>query len=100
MKDKFSVRQGMRVFNKVQTHGKVLGAEHVLLGISASSDYDGYTLRLHDSCVDTYIYFHNSFRIDSESTGALDSFLERMQIIDDTDYRITDSTGFEKPHSE
>jgi len=89
MNQKFDVRQGMRVFHKVQTHGEALGAERALLGISASSDYDGYTLRLHDSCVDTYIYFHNSFRIESESPSALGSFMERMEIIDNTDYPST-----------
>jgi hypothetical protein len=100
MKEKFDVRQGMRVFNKVQTHGEALGAERALLGIIASADFDGYTLRLHDSCVDTYIYFHNSFRIESESSNAMGSFLERMQIIDDTDYPITGSTWAENKHSE
>jgi hypothetical protein len=66
-----------------------LGAERALLGITASSDYDGYTLRLHDSSVDTYIYVHNIFRIESESPSALGSFLERMKIIDNTDYPST-----------
>lgn len=86
MKDKFDVRQGMRVFNKVQNHGEALGADRALLGITASSDFDGYTLKLSDSCVETYIYFHNSYRVESASANALGSFLERMQIIDDTDY--------------
>ena len=86
MKDKFDVRRGMRVFHKVQTHGEALGTERALLGITASSDFDGYTLRLHDSCVDTYIYFHNSFRIESERPVALVSFFERMKIIGNVVY--------------
>lgn len=88
MQEIFDVRQGLRVFHKVRSHGEANGHEHILNGIGVSTDFDGYTLHLHDSAVDAFIYFHNTFKVDSPSTAAMKNFLLRMQRIDDTDYDV------------
>lgn len=85
MSDPFDVRQGFRVYNKVVTQGEADKGTHVLQGIHASSDFDGYTLHLSDQEVDLYIYFHNSYKLEYRSKSALNNFLQRMQHIDDAD---------------
>ncbi len=83
MTDQFDVRQGFRVYHKVVTNGEADQGAHVLQGIHASSDFDGYTLHLSDQEVDLYIYFHNSYKLEYRSKSALSNFLQRMQNIDD-----------------
>ena len=88
MKDGLDVRQGLRVFNKVRSHGERSGQEHQFRGLHASSDFDGYTLHLHDSNVDLFIYFHNSYRLEYPSRQALESFLHRLQALDRLDTEL------------
>lgn len=94
MKEAIDLRQSLRVFNKIINHGAKSGQESSLKGLHAATDFDGYTLHLHDDAVELYIYFHNSFRLQSPSKKALNNFLLRLQAIDDTDY----SAGRIAPH--
>lgn len=71
------------LYDKITRFGNRDKEEHHLNGIAVSSDFDGYTLFLHDSDVYVTLYFHNSFAISCDDNKSLAIFkVKVMQILD------------------
>jgi len=79
--DKLDITTALRAFNIIREQGVERDGEHHLGGIAASSDFDGYTIMMHDDYVRLTIYFHNSFDLDYSSGHQLDAFIERLENI-------------------
>ena len=71
METNVSVRQALRVFQKVLDYGTRKGEATTYKRLEATTSYDGYTVILNDECVTLTIFFHNKFSLDYTSKRAL-----------------------------
>ena len=76
------VHQALRVFQKIQELGTRADDNYRYKGITATSDYDGYTLILKDDYVTLTILFHSKFKLEYRGTVRLVHFLEQLSDID------------------
>jgi hypothetical protein len=79
--DKINIKTALRAFNRIREEGVERGDEHHLNGVAAGSDFDGYTITLHDDYVTLQIFFHNKFKLDFVNKRHLDAFIERIESI-------------------
>ncbi|MFT7687326.1 MAG: hypothetical protein ACI9FB_002678 [Candidatus Azotimanducaceae bacterium] len=79
--DKINIKTALRAFNRIREKGVERANEHHLNGISAGSDFDGYTITLHNDYVTLRIFFHNKFKLDFVNKRHRDAFIERIESI-------------------
>lgn len=79
---KIDVKQALRVYEKIVTRGEKLDDGHRLSGISALSDFDGYTVVLRNENASLTIQFHSKFTLDYTNQRELFLFLEKLESID------------------
>lgn len=72
----------LSVFQKVLDNGERVDGKSRLDGISASTDYDGYTVFLEDAKVKMTVFFHNTRQTDYESKSDLEKFCQKIKRID------------------
>lgn len=82
MKNELSTRFILQVFEKIREHGKNEEDKHVLEGITAYTDYDGYTVYMEGHQVKLNTGFHNTYHLDYDSERAFQNFLKKLQYID------------------
>lgn len=82
MKNEIDIHQILRVFDKIRQHGEQGGDGHILQGVSASTDFDGYTIFLSDAQCSLTVYFHNKYNYEYPSDAALEDFNKRIRAID------------------
>lgn len=89
MKNEIDYRLVLDVFEKIHTHGKAEQGAHVLEGITASTDFDGYTVFLEGHRTKLRLEFHNKYHLDYESARDFDAFMRKLeQISNDYDSKI------------
>lgn len=76
------IKQAMRVFNQVQTHGEKRQGRYYWRQLEASSDFDGYTLYLNYQNVKLSLFFHNSYHISFNTRQELDQFYQLLANLD------------------
>jgi len=81
MDDKIHVKEALEVFGKVTARGTKTEDGHVLNGLTAKSDFDGYTIILCNDYVTLTVFFHIKFTFEYTSVKERDSFLEKMLAI-------------------
>lgn len=81
MKNELDSRFILSVFDKIKTHGKEDGEGHMLDGVKAYTDFDGYTLFLEDASVQLSFGFHNQYHFDYEKAEQLEQFERKLQHI-------------------
>lgn len=81
MDDKIHVKEALEVFGKITTRGTKIEDGHVLNGITAKSDFDGYTIVLCNDYVTLTVFFHNKFTFEYTSVKEREVFLEKMAAI-------------------
>jgi len=79
--EKINIKMALRAFNRIRQEGTERAGEHHLNGVSAGSDFDGYTITLHDDYVTLQIFFHNKFKLDFVNKRHLNTFIERIEKI-------------------
>ena len=79
---RLDVRLVLRVFNSVRDRGQKRGDLYVWQGMTASSDFDGYTLALSDSHCTVTVRFHNKYTLDSPNRVFRQQFVEQLKRID------------------
>lgn len=82
MKNEIDILQVMRVFEKIRSQGEARDDGHYLDGVTARSDFDGYTLYLSDAQSTLTVFFHNKYHFDYPSEQALEDFTKRLHAID------------------
>jgi hypothetical protein len=79
--ERINIKTALRAFDRIREEGVDRSGEHHLNGVAAGSDFDGYTITLHDDYVTLQIYFHNKFKLDFVNRRHLDVFIERIENI-------------------
>ncbi|MFQ3235688.1 MAG: hypothetical protein ACI9C4_001250 [Paraglaciecola sp.] len=85
MKNEIDSKFILNVFEKIRQNGEVKGEGYLLGGITAYSDFDGYTVFMEDSNVKLRFGFHNQYHLDYEKDDHLQQFEKKLKNID-TDY--------------
>ncbi|MCC5879974.1 MAG: DUF3081 family protein [Idiomarina sp.] len=82
MKNELDTRQILNIFEKIREHGEHKDERHVLEGISAFTDHDGYTVYLEGHHTKLATGFHNTYRLDYERQSDAEQFLKKLKYID------------------
>lgn len=82
MKNELDTRQILTVFEKIREHGEADDERHVLEGITAYTDHDGYTVFMESHDVKLRTGFHNTYHMDYDSERSADQFLKKLKQID------------------
>jgi hypothetical protein len=72
----------LRVFDKIRNHGEKNEEGHFLSGVTAFSDFDGYTIFLQDAKVKMSFGFHNTYHFDYGSSQDFADFEKKLKNID------------------
>ncbi|WP_078083743.1 DUF3081 family protein [Microbulbifer mangrovi] len=79
---KIDVKQALRVFDKITKLGEKTEDGWRYRGLTASTDFDGYTIFLRSQKVELTIFFHNKFSVSCRFPMDLEEFIEMMDKID------------------
>ncbi|WP_226704406.1 DUF3081 family protein [Microbulbifer elongatus] len=79
---KIDVKQALRVFDKITREGEKTAEGWRYRGLTASTDFDGYTVFLRSPTVELTVFFHNKFTIDCKRPTDLEDFVELIKKID------------------
>lgn len=82
MNDKLNIKKALRVFDKVLTQGKRIEDRYQLNGITAYTDFDGYTATLCNDYVRLDIFFHNKINFSYSNDREREIFLEKINTMD------------------
>ena len=72
----------LSVFHKIVTFGEKTKQGHRLAGVTAFSDFDGYTIFLQDAKVKMSFGFHNTYHLDYQSSSDFLDFEKKLKNID------------------
>ena len=86
MKNSLNIHQTLKTFQKILEHGKKQGNEYRLNGITASTDFDGYTVFLSDEKVTLSIFFHNKYDLASSNKIDEMAFFDKLRNIETKQY--------------
>lgn len=81
MKNELDSKFVLGVFEKIRQSGTKTDKGHELEGVTAWSDFDGYTLYLEDNLVQLSWGFHNQYHYRYEQADHLEQFLTRLRHI-------------------
>ena len=86
MKNEVDSKLVLSVFDTIRKHGdtvehETFGKAHILDGVKAYSDFDGYTLYLEDALVQLSFGFHNTYHFEYESRKHFELFEKKLQAI-------------------
>lgn len=82
MKNELDSKFLLQVFEKIRQHGTKEGELYKLMGITAFTDYDGYTLYIEDVNVKLQFGFHNQYHFDYDTAEQFASFEKKLKQID------------------
>jgi hypothetical protein len=82
MNEKVNIKKTLRAFNRITTEGQRNGNEYTLNGLTAHTDFDGYTITIRNDYVRLDIFFHNKFSFDYTSGKERMLFLEKIETMD------------------
>ena len=82
MNEKVNIKSALRVFNTIITNGRHSGDEYVLNGLTAHTDFDGYTVTIRNDYVRLDILFHNKISFTYSNTKEKTLFLEKIHTMD------------------
>lgn len=88
MKNEIDHRLMLDAYEKIHTHGKAEQGRHILDGITAYTDHDGYTVFLEGHGVELTLEFHNKYRLNYDNERQFDQFMRAIKNI---------SKGYETP---
>lgn len=84
MKNELDSRFILSVFDKIRNDGEAKDGAHILEGVKAYTDHDGYTLFLEDALVQLRFGFHNQYHYEYQSADQLEQFEKKLKAIDAT----------------
>lgn len=79
---KIDVKQALRVFDKITKNGGKTAEGWRYRGLTAETDFDGYTVFIRSQNVELTIFFHNKFTVNYSRALDLENFIELMNKID------------------
>lgn len=69
----------VEAFQKLREHGELREGEYHLDGLAGSTDFDGYTVFLHDDKVDLTVYYKHRFKLDYQREEDLELFNRKLK---------------------
>ncbi|MDF2180045.1 DUF3081 domain-containing protein [Aliiglaciecola sp. CAU 1673] len=84
MKNELDSKFVLAVFEKIRLLGEKTEEGHVLEGVTAWTDFDGYTVYLQDHQVQLSWGFHNQYHYQYDNAEQLEQFLTRLRHINHT----------------
>ncbi len=81
MKNELDSKFVLRVFDKIRNHGTKQDDAYFLEGVTARTDFDGYTLYLSDALVSLSFGFHNQYHIDYQDHEHFEQFEKKLKTI-------------------
>ena len=81
MNEKINLKKALRAFNIITTKGHRNGNEYTLNGLTAHTDFNGYTVTIRNDYVRLDILFHNKILFDYSSRKESMLFLEKIENI-------------------
>ncbi|NCP65764.1 MAG: DUF3081 domain-containing protein [Paraglaciecola sp.] len=81
MKNELDSKFILQVFELIRQQGEKQDDVYVFKGVTASSDFDGYTLFLRDHHVQLSFGFHNQYHLDYEKDEHLEQFINKLKTI-------------------
>lgn len=81
MQNELDNRIILEVFDKIRRFGEPYEDGHMLEGIVAKSDFDGYSVVLEGSGVTLQLNFHQSYHFDYATNGLKEQFMAKVDYI-------------------
>ena len=81
MKNEIDSKLILSVFEKIRQNGQQSDEGHLLDGVRASTDFDGYTLYLSDALVSLSFGFHNQYHFEYQSQEQFEQFYKKLNAI-------------------
>ena len=81
MIEKVNIKEALLAFNTIVTEGHRNGDEYTLNGLTAYTDFDGYTTTIRNDYVRLDIFFHNKISFDYSSSKERLLFLEKLSTL-------------------
>lgn len=69
----------VEAFQKLREHGEHRDGEYHLGGLAGSTDFDGYTVFLHDDRVDLAVYYKHRYKLDYQRDEDLELFNRKLK---------------------
>ena len=82
MNEKVNLKKALRVFDTIVTKGQRDGDEYSLNGLTAFTDFDGYTATIKNDYVRLAIFFHNNIAFEYSSKKEKGIFLDKIATMD------------------
>lgn len=83
MKNDVDSRFVLAVFEKIREHGKQQDEYHILDGLKAWTDFDGYTVFIEDAQVQLRFGFHNQYHFEYDKAEQLEQFEKKLKQINE-----------------
>ncbi|MCT7655396.1 DUF3081 domain-containing protein [Oceanimonas sp. NS1] len=81
MQNELDNRVILEVFDKIRRFGEPYEDGHMLEGIVATSDFDGYSVVLSGSGVTLQLNFHQSYHFEYDSATIKEQFMSKVDYI-------------------
>lgn len=81
MKNKIDINVALLAFDKVMQSGIKKTDGTSFEGLTASSDFDGYTLVIQDKLSSLTIFFHNKYELDGPDNKAMDRLVKNIEYV-------------------
>lgn len=81
MKNRIPTHDLLLVYEIIRRFGNKTDTGYQWQGITASSDYDGYTVFLSADGVSMQLGFHHSYRLDYQNVKHFDAFQKRIKAL-------------------
>lgn len=85
MKNKIDINLALLAYDKIMQAGEKGEQGCTYEGVTASSDFDGYTLVLQDKLSSLTVFFHNKYELDGPDNKAMDRLVKNIEYIAKTD---------------
>lgn len=79
MAEKVDVRLALKVFELIRTEGEKIDSGYRFKGLTADTDFDGYTASIFNDFVRLDIFFHNKFALNSINKKEEMLFLDKIE---------------------
>lgn len=81
MKNKVDISVALLAYDKIIHQGSKGEQGHEFEGLTASSDFDGYTLVLQDKLSSLTIFFHNKYELEGPDNKAMDRLIKNIEYV-------------------
>lgn len=81
MKNEIDSKFLLAAFEKIRQHGTASNSQYSLEGVTAYTDFDGYTVYMEDALVKLSFGFHNQYHFDYDSASHFEAFEKKLQYI-------------------